>query len=103
MTGMASYRIDDVTLRDVPDDIDAAWARVGELELDAAGGERVVRLRMRGELAAGEELGWALLVPAGGPAARACAEPIWSARRRSRRRATGSLEARRVVGMSTRD
>jgi tetratricopeptide (TPR) repeat protein len=66
---MASYRIDDVTLRDVPDDVAAAWARVRELEAqdDAGGGERVVWLRMLGELDAAEELGWALLVRAGGP------------------------------------
>jgi tetratricopeptide (TPR) repeat protein len=68
MSVMASYRIDDVTLRDVPDDVDAAWARVRELERDAAdSGERVVWLRMLGELAAAEDLGWALLVQAGGP------------------------------------
>ena len=69
MNVMASYRIDDVSLRDVPDDVEAAWARVRELEAqdDAGGGERVVWLRMLGELAAAEELGWALLVRAGGP------------------------------------
>jgi tetratricopeptide (TPR) repeat protein len=66
---MASYRIDDVTLRDVPDDVAAAWARVRELEArdDAGGGERVVWLRMLGELEAAEDLGWTLLVRAGGP------------------------------------
>jgi tetratricopeptide (TPR) repeat protein len=66
---MASYRIDDLTLRDEPDDVESAWARVHELEWlgDAGGGERVVWLRMLGELGAAEELAWQLLAAAGGP------------------------------------
>lgn len=66
---MASYSVDDVTLRDLPDDIDEAWARVRELENlgDAGGGERVAWLRMLGELTAAEELGWRMLAGRGGP------------------------------------
>jgi tetratricopeptide (TPR) repeat protein len=77
---MASYRIDDITLRDVPNDVPAAWARVRELEAhgDAGGAERVVWLRMLGELDAAEDLGWALLIRAGGP------PDVETARRRSR-------------------
>jgi tetratricopeptide (TPR) repeat protein len=76
---MASYRIDDATLREVPDDVAAAWARVHELEAegDAGGGERVVWLRMLGELDAAEDLGWTLLGRAGGP------PDVDAARRRS--------------------
>ena len=66
---MASYRIDDATLRDVPDDVDAAWSRVRELEaLGPDGdGERVVWLRMLGDLTSAAALGWLVLGRAGGP------------------------------------
>jgi tetratricopeptide (TPR) repeat protein len=62
------YRIDDVTLRDEPDDPDAAWAYVRTLE---PGGDKVVWLRMLGELAQAEALGWDLLASHGGPASLA--------------------------------
>jgi hypothetical protein len=61
---VASYHIDDVTLRDEPDDLEAAWAHVRSLE---PGGERVVWLRMLGELDRAEAMGWQLLAAAGGP------------------------------------
>jgi tetratricopeptide (TPR) repeat protein len=63
-----SYRIDDVTLRDEPDDRDAAWDYVRSLE---PGGEKVVWLRMLGEFADAEALGWDLLASHGGPASLA--------------------------------
>jgi hypothetical protein len=59
-----SYHIDDVTLRDEPDDLDAAMDYVRALE---PGGEKVAWLRMLGELGRAEAMGWELLVAAGGP------------------------------------
>ena len=72
MAGVASYRIDDVTLRDVPEDLEAAWAHVRSLE---PGGEQVVWLRMLGELGRAEAMGWQLLDAAGGPGSLAEASP----------------------------
>ena len=65
MMTMVSFRIDDVTLRDEPVDHDAARDHAHTL---APSGEKVVWLRMLGELDAAEVLGWELLAHAGGPA-----------------------------------
>ncbi len=59
-----TYHVDDVTLRDEPDDADAARAYVEGLE---RGGEKVAWLRMLGELPRAEAMGWELLADAGGP------------------------------------
>ena len=69
---MPSYRIDDTTLRDEPVDRDEAW---GYAETLAPCGEKVVWLRMLGELDGAEDLGWALLADAGGPGSLAMVDP----------------------------
>lgn len=57
--GTPAWTIDDETLRERPDDLDAARRRVGELEAagEAGDGERIFWLRVLGELEAAEELG----------------------------------------------
>src|SRR5699024_5184144 len=64
-----TYTIDDVTLRDVPDDVVAARARVAGLRAQGAAGdaERIGRLQMLGDLDVAERLGWRSLAAAGGP------------------------------------
>jgi len=61
---MVGYHVDDVTLRDEPDDRDAAWEYVHSLK---PGPEKVLWLRMLGDLYGAEALGWNLLADAGGP------------------------------------
>lgn len=67
----ATFSIDPVTLREVPDDPRAAWRHVRELEAggEAGDGDRVAWLRILGDLDAAEELGRRVLVRAGGPGA----------------------------------
>lgn len=64
-----TYTIDDVTLRDVPDDVVAARARVAGLRAQGAAGdaERIGWLRMLGDLDEAERVGWRSLAAAGGP------------------------------------
>lgn len=67
----ATFSIDPVTLREVPDDARAAWRHVRELEAlgEAGDGDRVAWLRILGDLDAAEDLGRRVLERAGGPAA----------------------------------
>jgi tetratricopeptide (TPR) repeat protein len=69
---MPASRIDDTTLRDEPVDRDEALRHVESL---GPCGEKVVWLRMLGELDQAAALGWALLADAGGPATLAVVEP----------------------------
>lgn len=64
-----SFVIDPETLRDRPADEAEARARVAELEAlgEEGDGERVVLLRMLGEVDQACELGWRVLARAGGP------------------------------------
>jgi len=66
-----TYTIDDDTLRDAPDDVVAARARVAELRVQGSAGdaERIGWLRMLGDLEEAERIGWRSLAAAGGPGA----------------------------------
>lgn len=66
-----TYTIDHYTLRDAPDDVVAARARVAELSAQGPAGdaERMGWLRMLGDLEEAERIGWRSLAAAGGPGA----------------------------------
>ncbi|GIG40981.1 hypothetical protein [Cellulomonas phragmiteti] len=67
---MVPYRIDTVTLREVPQDVRATWEHVEQLERRGpdGDGERVVWLRILGALVSAEQLAWSDVVRHGGPA-----------------------------------
>ena len=71
MFSLPTYRINDDTLRDEPDDRDVAWEHLRNLK---PCGERVIGLRMLGCLDEAEEIGWELLAAAGGPRCQADAK-----------------------------